>query len=48
MDMEKLHQIKDEILQIQKTYEVFNEDTRLNRSQAARVEFLTTVRYIEQ
>lgn len=30
-----------------KSIELFHEDTRLNRSQAARVEFLTTVRYIE-
>lgn len=48
MDFEQLFQIKDEIEQIQKTYEVFHEDTRLNHSQAARVEFLTTVRYIER
>lgn len=48
MDFEQLFQIKDEIEQIKKTYEVFHEDTRLNRSQAARVEFLTTVRYIER
>lgn len=32
---------------LQKTYELFNEDTRLSRSKAARVEFLTNVRYIE-
>lgn len=48
MDFEQLYQITDEVEQIQKTYEIFNEDTRLNRSQAARVEFLTTVRYIER
>lgn len=48
MDFQQIFQIKDEIEQIQKTYEVFNEDTRLNRSQAARVEFLTTTRYIER
>lgn len=34
--------------QIKKTYEIFDENTRLNRSQAARVEFLTTVRFIEK
>ena len=48
MDFNELYQIKDELEQINKTYEIFNEDTRLNRSKAARVEFLTTVRYIEK
>ena len=48
MNFEDVHKIKDEIAQIQATYRLFNEDTRLNRSQAARVEFLTTTRYIEQ
>ena len=48
MDFHDLIQIRDEIEQIRKTYELFNEDTRLNRSQAARVEFLTTTRYIER
>lgn len=48
MEMKEIFQIKDEIEQIQKTYEYFNEDSRLNRSKAARVEFLTTVRYIER
>ena len=48
MNFQDVYNIKDEIEQIQKTYEVFNEDARLNRSKAARVEFLTTVRYIER
>lgn len=48
MDFKDLYQIDDEIERIQKTYEIFNEDTRLNRSKAARVEFLTNVRYIEK
>ena len=48
MDFNDLSQIRDELEQIQKTYEIFNEDIRLNRSKAARVEFLTTTRYIEQ
>ena len=48
MDFIELSKIEDEVTQIAKTYEIFNEDTRLNRSQAARVEFLTTVHYIEQ
>lgn len=48
MDFTDVYQIKDEIAQIQATYQVFNEDTRLNRSKAARVEFLTNTRYIER
>lgn len=48
MDFRQLQQIQDETLRIQQTYEIFNEDARLNHSQAARVEFLTTVRCIEQ
>lgn len=48
MNFNDIYRIKDEIEQIQKTYELFNEDTRLSRSQAARVEFLTTTHYIEQ
>ncbi len=48
MTFEELYQITDEVEQIQKTYELFNEDARLNRSKAARVEFLTTVSYIEK
>lgn len=48
MDFNDIYQIKDEIEQIQKTYELFNEDARLNRSKAAQVEFLTNVRYIEK
>lgn len=48
MDFQEVYKIKDEIEQIQKTYELFNEDVRLNRSKAARVEFFTTVRYIER
>ena len=41
-------QIENELEQIAKTYEIFNEDVRLNCSPAARVEFLTTVKYIEK
>ena len=33
---------------VQELYRRFNENSRLNKSQAARVEFLTTVRYIEK
>lgn len=48
MDFNDLYQIQDEIERIQKTYELFNEDTRLSRSKAAQVEFLTNTRCIEQ
>ena len=48
MNFEDLYKIEDEIEQIQKTYELFDENSRLSRSKAARVEFLTTVRYIEK
>ena len=47
MKWEELEQITDEALHISKIYEIFDEDARL-RSPAARVEFLTTVRYIEK
>lgn len=48
MNFDELYAIQDETEQIQKTYELFDEDHRLNHSKAARVEFLTTVRYIER
>lgn len=48
MDFREIYKIKDETEQIQETYKLFNEDTRLNRSKAARVEFLTNVKYIEK
>ena len=48
MTFEEILQIEDDTERVRKTYELFNEDTRLNHSKAARVEFLTTVRYIEQ
>lgn len=48
MNIEKLRAIEDEAEQVEGIYQFFNEDTRLNRSRAARVEFLTTVKYIEQ
>lgn len=48
MDFVELAKIEDEFEQIAKTYEIFNESIRLNRSKAARVEFLTTVHFIER
>lgn len=47
MDFETLRLIEDEAERIAATYEIFDEDSRLNRSKAARVEFITTVRAIE-
>jgi len=47
MKWEELEQITDDVLHISKIYEIFDEDARL-RSQAAQVEFLTTVRCIEK
>lgn len=47
MDFETLKQIENEAERTAATYEIFNEDSRLNRSKAARVEFITTVRAIE-
>lgn len=48
MNFSDVYKITDEVEQIQATYELFNEDTRLTRSKAARVEFLTNTRYIEK
>ena len=46
MDFEQLAKIENESERVNKIYDIYNEDIRLNRSKAARVEFLTTVRYI--
>ncbi|MEG1152864.1 MAG: class I SAM-dependent methyltransferase [Oscillospiraceae bacterium] len=48
MDFNELRKIDNELEQISSTYEIFNEDSRLNYSNSARVEFLTTIKYIEQ
>ncbi len=47
MEIEAIMQLAEEA-QVQEIYKIFHEDTRLSRSKAARVEFLTTVRYIEK
>ncbi len=39
---------EDDTALVQEVYRRFNEDTRLTKSKAAQVEFLTTVKYIEQ
>ena len=48
MDFIELSKIENESERVNRTYDIFNEDSRLNHSRAARVEFLTTVRYIEK
>ena len=48
MNFAELAKIENESERVNRTYDIFNEDTRLNRSKAARVEFLTTVHYIEK
>jgi len=48
MDFDALKLIEDETERTNALYKIFNEDSRLNRSKAARVEFLTSVRYIEK
>jgi len=48
MKFEDVCKIEDEVERIKATYQFYNEDTRLNHSRAARVEFLTNVRYIER
>ena len=47
MDFNELYNIKDEYEQINRTYDIFCEDKRLS-SKSAKVEFLTTVKYIEK
>ena len=48
MDFVELLKIENESERVNRTYDIFNEDSRLNHSKAARVEFLTTVHYIEK
>ena len=48
MDFEQLAKIENESERVNRTYDIFNEDARLNHSKAVRVEFLTTVHYIEK
>lgn len=48
LDFSQLAKIENESERVNRTYDIFNEDARLNHSKAARVEFLTTVRYIEK
>lgn len=47
-EVEKIRAIKEDAEQVKRLYELFCEDKRLNHSKAARVEFLTTIRYLEK
>jgi len=48
MEFFDLLKIENESERVNRTYDIFNEDKRLNHSKAARVEFLTTVHFIEK
>ena len=48
MTLDEICNIKDETEKVNKIYETINEDARLTSGKASRVEFLTTVRYIEK
>ena len=48
MNFIELKKIENETERVNRTYDIFNEGSRLNHSKAARVEFLTTVHYIEK
>ena len=48
MIFEEIRNIENESERVNKIYEIFDEDSRLNRSKAARVEFLTSVKIIEE
>lgn len=48
MDFAALYAIQNEAEQVNRTYDLFNEDARLNDTPAARVEFLTTMRVLER
>lgn len=48
MDFGEIRKIEKESERVSAIYELLNEERRLNHSKAARVEFLTSVRYIEK
>ena len=48
MNFNELAKIQNETERVNRIYDIFNEDTRLSHSKAARIEFLTTVHYIEK
>ena len=48
MNFTELAKIENESERVNRTYDIFKEYKRLNHSKAARVEFITTVHYIEK
>lgn len=48
MSLENIRKYEDQTEQVAAIYEVFNENNRLNDSKAARVEFITTMHYIQK
>lgn len=48
MDIGAMRELRDDAALVNALYGVFDENSRLNHSQAARVEFLTTVKYVEK
>ena len=48
MNINEMKEIKDDETLVNTLYDFFDEKSRLNCSKAARVEFMTTVRYIER
>lgn len=42
MNFNEIKTIENETERVNRIYDIFNEDSRLNHSKAARVEFLTT------
>ena len=48
MNINEMKEIKDDETLVNTLYDFFDEKSRLNCSKAARVEFTTTVRYIER
>lgn len=48
MDLNEMKKIRNDAELVNAVYDLFDENSRLNRSKAARVEFTTTVAYIEK
>ena len=48
MDIEALLAARTDTERVERLYQMFDEDSRLSCSPSARVEFLTTMRYIEK
>ena len=48
MDIEAMKKLRDDAALVNALYGVFDENSRLNHSKAARVEFFTTVKYVKK